>query len=908
MTKTQIKYSLLLLIIIFSGIISFAQPNWNYTITGSNHTILIHNTIELSFDGVQISSGDYIGVFYDSLGVQACGGYISWQGNSTTMAAWGNQLGVADGFAQGEEFQWKIWLSSNQQEYSAEAIYNIASFPNEGNYVANGMSGLLSLIAVSPTLPSPQWHVDTTSLFHKIIVPNTASLTINNSPINFGDYIGVFYDSVGFSACGGYIMWSGFADTLIAFGNILNDNGFDNNELFNWKIWRASDQTELDASPTYNITNYNDSSFFIEVGLSGLHSLTVFTGPDIGIIELLNPQSSCYLLGASESIELLVVNNGDELIEELSLYISINNWDTIIYKSGLNIQLSDSLLINNLCSTDFSVSGDYIFSINISLAGDMNNENDSLFTIVHNYPLPVLSFIGLDTQYCSSSDATVTLFAQPSGGLFSGLNVLNNEFFLSNSDTSAIMYNYTDQATGCVNQISQQVVVYQSPEVDLGDDVIACISDTVILEIASNYASYEWSNGISQTNTLNVVLPGFYSVTVTALNNCVSSDIIQVSFNSIPLINIFGLSQSCIGDTVLLNAGEGYDFYQWSGINTTYSQTLSVTESGTYLCTVTYNSCSVSDSFAIVFQPTPIIKITGQYSACIGDEIILEVDSGFSYYVWSGNFINTPVFTVTQSGDYWVMVTNEYNCHSIDTFSITFFDLPIIYFGSVPKLCVGDSFLLHPGFAENYLWSNSSVDSSIIATEPGDYAVTITENTCSVSDVITIHFFSLPNVSFNYSILFNTITFVNNSDIAESYTWQFGDFASSNSFEPIHIFNQTGEYIIQLTADNFCGSNSFSDTIIISNINDNLPFHLPVFYPNPGNGIFNIDFPVINENYFLLTVYDEIGCEVFSNHNIFLNSFEHNLKLDLSFLSSGTYYAIWVTDDETFYNKLFIIR
>ena len=67
------KYILLVifLLIFYQG---NAQPSWFYTNTGSNHTILVQDTIEISIDGIQISNGDYIGVFYDSLGAEACAG------------------------------------------------------------------------------------------------------------------------------------------------------------------------------------------------------------------------------------------------------------------------------------------------------------------------------------------------------------------------------------------------------------------------------------------------------------------------------------------------------------------------------------------------------------------------------------------------------------------------------------------------------------------------------------------------------------------------------------------------------------------------------------------------------------------------------------------------------------------
>ena len=122
---------------------------WNYTNTGANHTILIPNNITITIDGIQISPGDKLGVFFDSSNTLACGGFTSWNGNSSSVTAWGDdsQTPLKDGFSSNEVFTWKIWDSSTGIEYLGTASYNTIAFPNEGQYVTNGMSGLDSLEA-----------------------------------------------------------------------------------------------------------------------------------------------------------------------------------------------------------------------------------------------------------------------------------------------------------------------------------------------------------------------------------------------------------------------------------------------------------------------------------------------------------------------------------------------------------------------------------------------------------------------------------------------------------------------------------------------------------------------------------------------------------------------------------------
>lgn len=129
-------------------------PQWSYNNTGSNHTIMISNLIDLTIDGSPIEVGDYIGVFYNNNGTEECGGYVVYDGNALGLSAWGAQSGMFDGFQDGEVFNWRIWDATDGAEYSAVAVYNTLDFPNNQYYTTNGMSGLASLTASSSMVQS----------------------------------------------------------------------------------------------------------------------------------------------------------------------------------------------------------------------------------------------------------------------------------------------------------------------------------------------------------------------------------------------------------------------------------------------------------------------------------------------------------------------------------------------------------------------------------------------------------------------------------------------------------------------------------------------------------------------------------------------------------------------------------
>jgi hypothetical protein len=133
-------------------LVAGSAPAWSPAITGVMHTILILDTTDITIDGVPISQGDYIGVFYDSLGTLACGGYVEWQQQTTSITAWGDDTytNEKDGFDTGEAFNFVIWQASTGTSFAATPGYMPQPImPNQGNYAVNGLSGLYSLHATT---------------------------------------------------------------------------------------------------------------------------------------------------------------------------------------------------------------------------------------------------------------------------------------------------------------------------------------------------------------------------------------------------------------------------------------------------------------------------------------------------------------------------------------------------------------------------------------------------------------------------------------------------------------------------------------------------------------------------------------------------------------------------------------
>ena len=73
-------------------------------------TILIPSDVSITIDGESISNGDWIGVFYmNENGEMICSGSTMWTGETTSIAAWGAESGLDNGFQYGENLTWGVF-------------------------------------------------------------------------------------------------------------------------------------------------------------------------------------------------------------------------------------------------------------------------------------------------------------------------------------------------------------------------------------------------------------------------------------------------------------------------------------------------------------------------------------------------------------------------------------------------------------------------------------------------------------------------------------------------------------------------------------------------------------------------------------------------------------------------------
>jgi hypothetical protein len=140
-----------ILLILLSLFTVMAGPPWSFTRTDQNHSLVIPADVIPALNGLACIDGDYIGVFYDSSGTAACGGYERWPGSGTAIAvsAWGSDATppAKNGFAYGEIFRWKIWRHTDGRVFDVSAVYSMPGgiITDTSRFVPNGISSINSL-------------------------------------------------------------------------------------------------------------------------------------------------------------------------------------------------------------------------------------------------------------------------------------------------------------------------------------------------------------------------------------------------------------------------------------------------------------------------------------------------------------------------------------------------------------------------------------------------------------------------------------------------------------------------------------------------------------------------------------------------------------------------------------------
>jgi len=337
---------------------------------------------------------------------------------------------------------------------------------------------------------------------------------------------------------------------------------------------------------------------------------------------------------------------------------------------------------------------------------------------------------------CASGTGTVT--SNIIGGSSPYTFLWNNGATTPNlANLTAGDYSVTvNDTNGCTASDEVTVTVNELPIADAGTDQNICIGGSSTLTVTGGN-TYQWStNQTTVTITVSPTTNTTYTVTVTDTNDCTASDQVTVTVNPLPIVTISGNTEFCAGSSTELDAGTGYDTYEWSDFSV--DQTLIVTAAGTYTVTVTdANNCAASDQVTVTVNTIPNANAGEDQTICAGQSAALTATGGIVYLWSNGQDTDANTVTPTATTTYTITVTDANECTASDQVTVTVNQLPIANAGNDKAICLGMEITLTATGGNTYLWSNGQLSQSITVSPivTTTYTVTVTDvNGCSTTD------------------------------------------------------------------------------------------------------------------------------------------------------------------------------
>ncbi|MFK7934393.1 MAG: SdrD B-like domain-containing protein, partial [Saprospiraceae bacterium] len=329
---------------------------------------------------------------------------------------------------------------------------------------------------------------------------------------------------------------------------------------------------------------------------------------------------------------------------------------------------------------------------------------------------------------------------------------------------------------------------------------------------------YRWSNN-QNTQTINNLASGSYSVTVTDNNGCsaIASTLITEGGSlqlelSVTDVTCNGLTNGEIRSSV--TGGQAPFTYQWSNNSTT--QNLTNLPAGVYALTITdVNGCQDIQQTRVE-QPANLIATTSTIASTCNStngEIAVSVGGGTAPYTYRWNDANNSTSQVINNiaaGTYTVTVTDANGCTTSSVGTVTNTASPTVTISKNDALCNGNngaaSANVNSGTAPyTYRWSNNETTQTINNLSSGNYTVTVTDNNgCTATATTNIQASTSPLVSINPV---NATCDSNNGSAAANVTSGAAPYTyrwSNNQTTAIINNLNDGTYTVTVTDNNGC--------------------------------------------------------------------------------------------------------
>lgn len=350
-------------------------------------------------------------------------------------------------------------------------------------------------------------------------------------------------------------------------------------------------------------------------------------------------------------------------------------------------------------------------------------------------------------------------------------------------------------------------------------------------------------NGSSQWSSASIISVDNHVATRTCLADCASSSAPPTASFT------FDVIEECTPGLVQFTnttTSSGTVNYEWNfpggtpSFSTEENPLVTYNNPGVFNVSLTATNTAGSDedvqNGAIVITASPV----PDFSYAIDGTVVsfFNFSTNATSYFWdfgdgSSSTSSDPVHDFLDDGVYIVQLTATSICGDVTIEEVIVIANPPTagFDADIEEGCAPLTVQFTSNASNNtddWLWTFEGGD-PLVSTEEnpivtfstaGSFDVTLTvsnetgEDLLAFTDFITVN--DIPFAEFSYSIEGDEVTFTNFSVGGDSYLWDFGDGNTSTEENPVHTYEEDGDYTVTLTVTNECGDNVFDSSLSIS--------------------------------------------------------------------------------------------
>lgn len=479
------------------------------------------------------------------------------------------------------------------------------------------------------------------------------------------------------------------------------------------------------------------------------------------------------------------------------------------------------------------------------------------------------------------------------------------------------IYSYTNTTVDCY-ELGQPYAVQYLPEITY-TEVQDCANGQVVFTVNGGLPAVDGSNFTVLAGSLNPATASFVSnsttnggtLTLTGLTSGTAYSFDVIDANGCPITiqgtlvggedasftypdNVYCMNEPDPQPTVTGLVGGTFSATNGLVINAS-NGVIDLSASTPGLHTVTYTTpsafCPGVETFDVTVVALPSVNAGSDAVVCAGQSVVLNA-TGAATYTWSNGVSNGQSFVPTVGvNSLTVTGVNAAGCSATDDLVITVNPNPTLAFSvnnSVGCVPLTVTFSNQSANSVNCVWDFGdgqtttgcgSITHTFNAVGCFDVSLTMSDaNGCSsqltqtdmvcVSGYPVADFVPQPGI---LSTMEPATSFVNLSQGAVTYAWNFGDGTGSNQFSPSHTFSseQEGNYVVTLYATNQFGCQDTA--VVIVEVYEELIYYVPNTFTPDGDEYNNTFKPVFTSGFtpydYNLYIYDRWGELIFESHD-----------------------------------------